>query len=252
MVLDLLLPRRCVSCARLGEDLCPDCRAALPLLLGTHCERCGAPTAWPVRRCRECSGRRLAFASARSAVAYESSVPAVVAAWKERGLRRHGRARGGRRRRLPRLPGRRRIAFIPPDGDRSVRRGHHPAEHLARELGRRWRLPVVRSLGRTRAPRPQRGLALPDRRRNVAGAFAARQPVPKRLVLVDDVYTTGATATAAASALRKAGATRIDVVTFARAVRSIQSTVRPATAISGGLGATPGKGQERRGHRLDS
>jgi hypothetical protein len=111
---------------------------------------------------------------------------------------------------------------------------------------------VVRSLGRTRAPRPQRGLPLPDRRRNVAGAFAAGEAVPTRLVLVDDVYTTGATAAAAASALRKAGAARIDVVTFARAVRSIQSTARPATAISGGRGATPGEGQERRGHRLDS
>jgi predicted amidophosphoribosyltransferase len=252
VVLDLLLPRRCVCCARLGEDLCPDCRAALPLLLGTHCERCGAPTAWPVRRCRECSGRRLAFASARAAVAYESSVPAVVAAWKERGLRRLAELAAEVVVDCLACPAAGGIAFIPPDGDRSVRRGHHPAERLARELGRHWRLPVVRSLSRTRAPRPQRGLALPARRRNVAGAFAARQPVPKRLVLVDDVYTTGATATAAASALRKAGATRVDVVTFARAVRSIQSTARPATAISGGLGATPGEGQERRGHRLDS
>lgn len=253
MLLDLLVPRRCVSCARLGEDLCADCRAELPLLLGTHCERCGAPTAWPVRRCRECSGRRLAFASARAAVAYESTVPAVVAAWKERGLRRLAElAADVVTDCLARPTVADAIAFIPPDGDRSVRRGHHPAERLARELGRRWGLPVVGTLGRTRVPRRQRGLALPERRRNVAGAFAAGEPVPKRLVLVDDVYTTGATATAAASALRKAGATRVDVVTFARAVRSIQSTARPATAISGGLGATPGEGQERRGHRLDS
>ena len=252
MLLDLLLPRRCVSCARLGEDLCADCRAALPLLLGTHCARCGAPTAWPVRRCRECSGRRLAFASARAAVAYESSVPAMVAAWKELGLRRLAELAADVVAEAVACPLADVIAFIPPDGDRSVRRGHHPAERLAREVGRRWRLPVIASLGRTRAPRPQRGLSLPDRRRNVAGAFSAARPVPKRLVLVDDVYTTGATVTAAASALRRAGASRVDVVTFARAVRSIQSTTRPATAISGGLGATPGEGQERRGHRLDS
>lgn len=252
MLLDLLLPRRCVACARLGEDLCADCRAALPLLLGTHCERCGAPTAWPVRRCRECSGRRLAFASARAAVAYESTVPAVVAAWKERGLRRLAELAADVVSDSLACPVADAIAFIPPDGDRSVRRGHHPAERLARELGRRWRLPLVSTLGRTRVPRRQRGLALAERRRNVAGAFAADERVPKRLVLIDDVYTTGATATAAASALRKAGAVRVDVVTFARAVRSIQSTARPATAISGGLGATPGEGQERRGHRLDS
>jgi predicted amidophosphoribosyltransferase len=185
-------------------------------------------------------------------VAYEASVPAFVAAWKERGLRRLAELAADVVADCLACPAADAIAFIPPDGDRSIQRGHHPAERLARELGRRWRLPVVRPLGRSRAPRRQRGLALPDRRRNVAGAFAAGEPVPKRLVLVDDVYTTGATAAAAASALRKAGATRVDVVTFARAVRSIQSTARPATAISGGLGATPGEGQERRGHRLDS
>jgi predicted amidophosphoribosyltransferase len=185
-------------------------------------------------------------------VAYESTVPAVVAAWKERGLRRLAELAADVVSDSLACPVADAVAFIPPDGDRSVRRGHHPAERLARELGRRWSLPVTEALGRTRVPRRQRGLALAERRRNVAGAFTADGPVPKRLVLVDDVYTTGATATAAASALRKAGAVRVDVVTFARAVRSIQSAARPATAISGGLGATPGEGQERRGHRLDS
>jgi predicted amidophosphoribosyltransferase len=179
-------------------------------------------------------------------------VPAFVAAWKERGLRRLAELAADVVADCLACPAAEAITFIPPDGDRSIQRGHHPAERLARALGRRWRLPVTRSLGRSRAPRRQRGLALADRRRNVAGAFAAGNPVSKRLVLVDDVYTTGATAAAAASALRKAGATRVDVVTFARAVRSIQSIARPATAISGGLGATPGEGQERRGHRLDS
>ena len=56
-------------------------------------------------------------------------------------------------------------------------------------------------------------------RRNVAGAFVARAPVPACVVLVDDVYTTGATVDAAASALRKGGARRVEVVTFARTIR---------------------------------
>ncbi|HEV3478775.1 MAG TPA: hypothetical protein VG144_04930, partial [Gaiellaceae bacterium] len=71
-------------------------------------------------------------------------------------------------------PGVAALTFVPPDGDRSVKRGHHPAERLAHALGGRWELPVVRPLARTRAPRPQRGLPLAERRRNVAGAFAAR------------------------------------------------------------------------------
>src|SRR5213595_4027375 len=87
-MLDLLLPQRCLVCGAGGAQLCADCRSALPPLVPPLCERCGAPTAWPVRRCLECAGRRLAFASARAAVAYDEQVRRLVAAWKERGLRR--------------------------------------------------------------------------------------------------------------------------------------------------------------------
>jgi predicted amidophosphoribosyltransferase len=60
---------------------------------------------------------------------------------------------------------------------------------------------------------------LDERRRNVRGAFAATRAPPGRIVLVDDVYTTGATASEAARCLLRAGARRVDVVTFARTVR---------------------------------
>ena len=111
------------------------------------------------------------------------------------------------------------LAFVPPDRARGLERGHHPAERLARELGERWSLPVTGLLGRTRPASRQRGLSLPDRRRNVAGAFAPAAECPARVALVDDVYTSGSTANAAASALRKAGARRVEVITFARVVR---------------------------------
>jgi predicted amidophosphoribosyltransferase len=65
----------------------------------------------------------------------------------------------------------------------------------------------------------QRGLSLKERRRNVAGAFAPARGSPSRVCLVDDIYTSGATAAAAASALRRGGARRVEVVTLARAVR---------------------------------
>jgi predicted amidophosphoribosyltransferase len=111
------------------------------------------------------------------------------------------------------------IAYIPPDGDRSLRRGHQPAEGLARELGVLWGLPVAPLLARRRRVARQTGLSRDERRRNVRGAFLARSRAHGRVVLVDDVYTTGATVSSAASALRAAGASRVDVVTFARAVR---------------------------------
>jgi predicted amidophosphoribosyltransferase len=78
---------------------------------------------------------------------------------------------------------------------------------------------VLPLIGRTRPVPPQRGLPLADRRRNVAGAFRPAEKAPTRVALVDDVYTSGATAAAAASVLRKAGARRVEVVTFARVVR---------------------------------
>jgi predicted amidophosphoribosyltransferase len=101
-----------------------------------------------------------------------------------------------------------------------LRRGHNPARQLALGLGARWGLPVGDVLRRRRRASRQRGLSRTERRKNVAGAFRARDgPMPRSLCVVDDVYTTGATASAAASALRAAGARTIHVVTLARTVR---------------------------------
>jgi predicted amidophosphoribosyltransferase len=112
------------------------------------------------------------------------------------------------------------LAVVPPDAERKRKRGHHAAGRLAAELGRRWELPFEQPLRRARAVPPQRGLTLAARRRNMAEAFVAAGRGSSRMCLVDDVYTSGATANAAASALRKAGARRVEVVTFARAVRA--------------------------------
>ena len=117
------------------------------------------------------------------------------------------------------------LVFVPPDPERGRGRGHHPAEALARELGLRWDVPVLRILGRSGGSARQRGLTLPERRANVRGAFWASRS-PPAVVLVDDVYTTGATANAAASTLRRAGARRVEVVTFARAVRGYTVTTQ--------------------------
>jgi predicted amidophosphoribosyltransferase len=191
----------------------------LPRIPPPLCDRCGAPTAWPVSRCAECAGRRLAFATARAAVMYDDAVRAIVAAWKERGLRRVAELAAELVAETVPRPPVAALAFVPGDGDRSLRRGHHPAARLAGELGQRWELPVEPLLARTGSSRRQRGLSLADRRRNVAGAFRPAREVPRSVGLVDDVYTSGATANAAASALRKAGARNVHVVTFARAVR---------------------------------
>lgn len=150
---------------------------------------------------------------------YEDGVRSLVAAWKERGLRRIAElAAEIVFESLPR-PDLAALTFVPPDRDRNLRRGYHPAARLAGELGERWELPVASLLTRAGSTRRQRGLSRDDRRRNVRGVFAPDGSAPTRVALVDDVYTSGATANAAASALRRGGARRVEVVSFARAVR---------------------------------
>jgi predicted amidophosphoribosyltransferase len=187
-VLELLLPERCAVCRRPGPALCEPCRDAFVRLSPPVCERCGSPSSWPVRRCAECAGRRLAFARARCAIVYDERARALVRSWKENG--------------------RRRLA-------------EEAAALLAEVVAAPalWTMPVEDLLRRTRTQKRQRGLSLADRRRNVRGTVAARGDSPRRVCLVDDVYTSGATADACASALRKAGARHVEVVTLARAVR---------------------------------
>jgi len=218
-VLDLLLPQRCVVCEAGGSQLCAACRHHLPRLEPPLCARCGSPVAWPVARCRECAGRRIAFATARAAVGYDEAARRFVHSWKERGLRRLvAEAAAVVVERLP-PPDVDALTFVPADRTRRLERGHNPAERLARELALLWELPCEPLLERVRGGR-QRG-ATATERRSVRGAFRAVGTAPRSVALVDDVYTTGATASAAATTLRAAGARRIDVVTFARALRRL-------------------------------
>ncbi len=216
-MLDLLLPQRCVVCGCGGTQLCAGCGEELPRLEPPLCARCGAPTAWPVERCRECVGRRLAFASARGAVGYDDAARRLVHAWKERGLR-HLAAETAQlvAERLP-PPAVDALTFVPADRGRRLERGHNPAERLALELGAAWGLPCLPLLERTRGGR-QRGSSAVDRR-TVRGAFRASGPAPRSVAVIDDVYTTGATASAAGTALRGAGARRVEAIAFARALR---------------------------------
>ena len=216
-MLDLLLPQRCVVCGSGGRQLCADCREELQLIEPPLCARCGAPTAWPVERCRECAGRRLAFASARGAVGYDEAARRFVHAGKERGLRRlAAEAAQLVAERVP-PPEVDALTFVPADRARRLKRGHNPAERLALEVAAAWELPCLPLLERTRGGR-QRGSSAAERR-TVRGSFRATGAAPRRVAVIDDVYTTGATAAASASALRAAGARRVEAIAFARALR---------------------------------
>jgi len=114
------------------------------------------------------------------------------------------------------------IAPVPLHLFRRRERGYNQAELLARGLAQRVAVPKVDVLRRVTATLPQVGLSDAQRRENVRNAFRCARPeevAGKRLLLVDDVMTTGATVAGAARALLDAGAERVSVLTLARAIR---------------------------------
>jgi len=163
--------------------------------------------------------------AARSAIEYAGPARALVRAWKERGLRHLSACAADLVVQHVERPAVDVITYIPADAIRQLHRGTHPAEALARELAARWAVDVASSLDRSHATERQAALPYRRRRANVRGAFAATRALgvgewsDARVLLVDDVYTTGSTADAAAAALRRHGAGTVQVVTLARAVR---------------------------------
>ena len=217
--LDLLLPERCAICNQPGTALCAGCRDGFTPLLPPVCERCGSPGAWPVRRCAECAGRRLGFVEARSAIVYDAHARVFVRRWKEGGRRGLAREAAELVVETVRKPDAGCLVPVPGDPERAWKRGDVPARALARELASLWGLTTLDALERRRALPRQRGLSLHERRRNVRDSVVARMRVPADVCIVDDVYTSGATAVACATTCRRVGGRRIRVVTLARAVR---------------------------------
>lgn len=218
-LLGLVLPSRCAGCDVPGPALCARCAARLVRIGPPVCERCGCPGAWPVRRCVECTGRRLGFRRARAAIVYDACARPLVSAWKERGRRDLVAPFATLVAETVARPHAHVVTFVPGDRERGRNRGHVPTARLARALGDRWALPVDPLLERRGPSTRQAGLHRAERRANVRKLFVARRGVSGAIVLVDDVYTTGATAAACATALRHAGARSVDVVCLARAVR---------------------------------
>jgi len=236
-LLHLVFPTPCHACQRpLGRGrhsaLCRACWDALERVAQAGCQRCG----WPFpaaaagrgaerplcQRCRETHDR---FEAARAVLLYRDGGIARAAIL----LCKHGRRLGLLRQLAALLAaeapadlmGRTWDAAVPVPlhWRRRWRRGFNQAEALALAVGRRHQLPVERRcLVRVRPTPPQHGDAA-ARQRNVLNAFVVRRAeriAGKRLLLVDDVFTTGATANACAAALLAAGAAAVGVLTLAR------------------------------------
>ena len=105
---------------------------------------------------------------------------------------------------------------------RRLQRGFNQSDLLARGLARRTGIPVVNALRRLRPTATQAGLSNRSRRQNMVRAFRSRNVAGKRILLVDDVMTTGATAASCALALKQAGANRVALLTVARVDRRME------------------------------
>jgi predicted amidophosphoribosyltransferase len=218
-LLSLILPQSCAACATPGPLWCASCMAELEPVGAPCCSRCGAPTRWEVASCRECHAFIPSFSSAWAAVAHRGAGAVLVRRWKDGGLDLADvAARVIEERRIP--PEVDCLVAVPSSPARARRRGVDGPHALARALAERWELPHRGDLlRRGRAALPQRGLDQKARRVNLRGVFEPGARAPLRVALIDDVYTTGATADACARALRAGGAEHVDVLAFARALR---------------------------------
>ncbi len=124
------------------------------------------------------------------------------------------------------------VVPVPLHWRRQWTRGFNQAEVLGRQIARARRIKVVHALRRRRATNAQAGLSNPKRRLNVTGAFRATAAVAGlRVLLVDDVMTTGATASACALALKRAGAKSVTLLTLARVDRRLAAPSARTTSL---------------------
>jgi ComF family protein len=229
--LDFALPPRCAGCGTIVVDVhsfCSDCWPKIEFLGESGCKTCGLPLeATEAETCGACLAKSPRIARTRAAVTYGELTRSLAIRLK------YGRkvaiARTMARYMAPlidRTEGDPILVPVPLHRTRLWHRGFNQSALVARELARRLNLRTEALLlkRRKRTP-PLKGMSPLQRRRTVAGAFKIADKsvvVGRTVILIDDVLTTGSTAEACARTLQRAGAARVELITWARVVRPAQ------------------------------
>jgi ComF family protein len=231
-VVDRVLPPRCLACGTIVDSLdalCAGCWRMMTFFAPPWCAVCGLPFAHPMGAgavCAGCAGQPPSWNRARAVLRYDKDSRDLVLSLKHgdrthlaRSLGRWMRRAGG-----DVLDGAELIVPVPLHWTRLFARRYNQAALLAYAIRAAGGPPVAPDWLVRRRNTPSQGrLGAPARERNVRGAFALRTGYPiagKRVVIVDDVLTTGATAEECARVLRREGAEFIGVLTLARALRA--------------------------------
>ena len=233
-IVDFALPPRCPGCGIVTEDehrFCLSCWQKIHFLGEPCCARCGLPFEFDSgagAECGECLAHPPAFDRLRAAVAYGEIARKVALKLKYSGRPAVAETLAHFMQRHLEGEGESLLVPVPLHRWRIWKRGYNQSALMASALARRaGAVAELDLMRRTKATPVLRGMGRQERARAVRGAFQVtdrgRRILPKRTVtLVDDVYTTGATANACARALTRAGAAKVNIICWARVVASIE------------------------------
>ena len=222
-ILNLLFPQSCILCGvqvfeRRWSVACPECWSKLEPIPRPFCLQCGMPAPAIETSCGACRRGDHAFDFARSLFLFNDPMRGIIHHLKYSARVSLAKPLGHPLRDCMAMEGfEAKVAVpVPLHRSRARERGFNQAELLARQLGLKVDLRLLQRLKNTPS---QTGLSRSQRALNLSAAFVVRGAPPETVLVVDDVYTTGSTLHEIAKTLKRAGASRVEVLTVARVMR---------------------------------
>ncbi len=231
--LDWLFPPSCMSCKQIlpmqksiwrRDKLCGDCRILFEKLEPPCCPRCGHPQDESAVYCSACHNKKFAFTGSRAMFPYKGIIRDIIHGVKFKSNKRAAVGLGKLwASSVDDFPPADFLAPVPMYPKKIRKRGFNQSEVLAKELSAEFKIPLAKNLlKRTKDTPPQSGLSIREREENVRGVFTVNKNFNikgKRIILIDDIFTTGASLNSCAEALIKAGSENVSCMTLSITVK---------------------------------